>query len=140
MGFLSKILGGSIKDTLGGVGELLGKFITDPQKKLEASLELTKLQHDLEMKLVDADLEYAKAQAEVIKTEVGSASWMARSWRPSLMFVFIALIAFNYLIAPIASLQTVPVPPQMWEILKIGLGGYIVGRSGEKIADSLAKK
>jgi hypothetical protein len=28
-------------------------------------------------------------------------------------------------------------PPDMWALLKIGVGGYIVGRSGEKIARSL---
>ena len=26
------------------------------------------------------------------------------------------------------------IPPDMWALLKIGLGGYVVGRSGEKIA------
>lgn len=29
--------------------------------------------------------------------------------------------------------------PEFWELLKLGLGGYVIGRSAEKIANSVTK-
>jgi hypothetical protein len=81
------------------------------------------------------------AQGGVIKAEASSQSWMASNWRPILMLSFTAIIVVNYLVVPIAQwfgVNEVPLvlPPDMWALLKIGVGGYIVGRSGEKIARS----
>lgn len=140
MNFLTKMLGAPIKDALGGVGELLGKFITDPEKKLEAQTELARIEASLQTKVMEVDMEWVKAQADVIKSEANSKSWMARNWRPSLMFTFIAIIGFNYLVVPIFSLTAIPVPTEMWELLKIGMGGYVIGRSAEKIAESISLK
>lgn len=139
MGSLLKILGSPFKDTIGAVGDLLGKFITDPQKKLEAQIELTKIEMSFQQSLVTADVEWAKAQADVVKSEAQSASWMARNWRPILMLVFTYLIAHTYIFAPILSLTPLPLPEEMWELLKIGVGGYIVGRSVEKSTKEVAK-
>lgn len=139
MGSLLKILGSPFKDTIGAVGDLLGKFITDPQKKLEAQLALTKIEMDFQTKLVDADVTWAQTQADVIKTEAQSHSWLARNWRPLLMLVFTYIIAHTYIFAPILSLTPLPLPEEMWELLKIGVGGYIVGRSVEKSTKEVAK-
>jgi len=51
--------------------------------------------------------------------------------------VFVFIIANNYIIYPYLSLffskaPILKIPPDMWELLKIGLGGYVVGRSVEK--------
>ena len=53
------------------------------------------------------------------------------------MLVFVVIIANNYIIYPYLSLfwpeaPTLEIPPDMWGLLKIGLGGYVVGRSAEK--------
>ena len=53
------------------------------------------------------------------------------------MLVFVFIIANNYIIAPYAKALfdvelILELPPQMWDLLKIGLGGYVVGRSAEK--------
>jgi hypothetical protein len=53
------------------------------------------------------------------------------------MLVFVFIVANNYILAPYlqamfgwsVSLQT---PPDLWALIKIGLGGYVVGRSAEK--------
>jgi len=36
------------------------------------------------------------------------------------------------LVHPWFGVPMLPLPPDMWELLKIGVGGYIVGRSVEK--------
>jgi hypothetical protein len=57
--------------------------------------------------------------------------------------IFILII--NYIVAPaIKALTGVMIgfelPGDVWTLLNIGLGGYVVGRSGESIARTLANK
>ena len=79
-------------------------------------------------------------RSDVIQAEAKSDSWMASNWRPILMLTFTAIVATNWLILPVVSwfgphLVPLVLPPDMWDLLKIGVGGYIVGRSGEKITN-----
>lgn len=139
MGALLGLLKSPIKDTIASVGDVLGKFITDPQERLKAQLELARIETEFQEKVLAADVEWAKTQADVIKAETTSQSWMARNWRPILMLVFTFIIAFNYIIAPIFSVKTLPPPEQMWELIKIGMGGYIVGRTVEKVTPDVVR-
>lgn len=41
-------------------------------------------------------------------------------------------IANNFLIVPIMGTPMAEIPPDMWDLLKLGLGGYVLGRSAEK--------
>lgn len=139
MGKLLGFLKGPISETLASVDGILGKFITDPEEKLKAQLELARIETEFQEKVMAADVEWAKTQASVIEAETTSQSWMARNWRPILMLVFTFIIAFNYILAPIFSLKVLPPPDQLWELLKIGMGGYIMGRSAEKIVPDIVK-
>ncbi|NDV19232.1 hypothetical protein GO013_07340 [Pseudodesulfovibrio sp. JC047] len=78
-------------------------------------------------------------QIQVLVTEM-SGNWLQRSWRPILMLVIVAIVANNYLIYPYLSLfwpaaPTLSLPPELWQLMKIGVGGYVVGRSVEKGVD-----
>jgi hypothetical protein len=33
----------------------------------------------------------------------------------------------------------IPLPDELWTLLTVGVGGYVVGRSGEKVAKTLRK-
>lgn len=66
-----------------------------------------------------------------------SQSWLARSWRPLTMLTFTYIIAHSFVLAPLFGLEVLPIPPDMWELLKLGMGGYIIGRSAEKIAPAV---
>jgi len=74
----------------------------------------------------------------VIVAEAQSEHWLVAAWRPITMLTFVVIIANNYILAPYldamfgSSLQ-LPLPPDLWDLLKIGLGGYVAGRSGEKM-------
>ena len=87
---------------------------------------------------------YFGAQSAVIVAEASSKSWMAASWRPICMLTFVAIIANNYILFPYIQLfggkaMELSIPDHMWDLLKLGIGGYIAGRSGEKIVESYAK-
>ena len=82
--------------------------------------------------------------ANIILAEAKSESWLARSWRPLLMMVAIVIIANNYLLVPYANALfdfgiMLELPDALWTLLTIGVGGYTLGRSGEKVAEKLKK-
>lgn len=128
-----------INFSLGDVGSLFkdiresltGKAIEDPNKKAE-----------LLMKLQEAEQATQQLQAKVIATEAGSEHWITSAWRPITMLVFVAIIANNYILVPYFQafglhIPTLALNSQMWDLLKIGIGGYIVGRSAEKVVKNL---
>ena len=96
-----------------------------------------KLKNDLQSKVMNILETEIKAAADIIKAEINSDSWMAKNWRPLTMLVFVFIIANNYILYPylqlfLSSGTKLDIPPDMWALLKIGLGGYVVGRSVEK--------
>ena len=112
------------------LAKLLERAIPDPEARASAQAELTR-------SLLTGELRELEAAAAVIRAEAEGESWLQRNWRPLLMCVFGAIVANNYVIAPYMqalfsfSVQ-LAVPEAMWELLKLGVGGYILGRSGEK--------
>lgn len=53
------------------------------------------------------------------------------------MLVFSGLIFYTYVIAPAFGLPSAPIPSELWTLLQIGMGGYIVARSAEKVSQTL---
>jgi len=133
-------------------GNALDNLFTSDEERLKARGELQKLQNELATAILEHEKELIKAQKSIIEQEYKQGSWLARNWRPILMTVFTAMIAHRYLLLPFSDfvaevfnlpmviLEPESMPDNVWDLLKIGLGGYIVGRSGEKIASSLGKK
>lgn len=73
-----------------------------------------------------------EAAAQVIVAEAKGESWLQRSWRPLLMVLFGVIIANNHLVVPLFGTPAAEIPPDMWDLLKLGVGGYVLGRSVEK--------
>jgi hypothetical protein len=136
---MGNLLSGPLKGILEGIGGIIDKFVADPSEKLKASQELLKLQLDFQAKLAEADVEFAKAQSTIITAEAASGNWLAGSWRPVLMLVFTYIILHNYVLAPTFGGTVVPIPPDMWDLLRLGVGGYVIGRSAEKVLPDVAK-
>ncbi len=85
-----------------------------------------------------AKAEEYKAKSAIVTAEARGQNWLQRNWRPVTMMVFLSVIILNYILAPLLGavgliVPTVPIAPEMWTGLTVGIGGYIVGRSGEKI-------
>lgn len=77
------------------------------------------------------------AQADIIKTEAASEHWLAANWRPLLMLVFGGLIVarwFGWAAPNLSEAEYL----KLWSIVEFGIGGYVVGRSAEKIAPAIA--
>jgi len=112
--------------------KLIERVIPDPVAKQAAQLKLLELQQAGELKEIDAAM-------QVVASEAQSEHWLTANWRPLLMTTFTAIIFNNYLLAPYLQAITgasvlLTLPPDMWTVLEIGIGGYILGRSAEKTA------
>jgi hypothetical protein len=142
---------------LSGIGgKILGNAAAtacDVVDQLVADKDLAvKLKHDLNIRVLEIDTaEYTsqiEAQRSVLLGEIQGESWMQRNWRPTVMLMFAAIIANNFIIFPYLSLfdatndyvTQLELPSYMWECLKLGLTGYIVGRSAEKISQGTGLK
>lgn len=139
MGALWKILSGPASGLIDSIGKIIDNVTTTDAEKLEAQRKLVEIERSFQEKVMELDQQWAQTQADVIKTETNSQSMLARNWRPILMLVFTYIVAHNFVIAPLFHLSAVPIPPDMWELLRLGIGGYIVGRSAEKIAPQVTE-
>lgn len=76
-------------------------------------------------------------RAEIVKTEASSEHWLAANWRPILMLTFGALIVARWFgwAAPNLSVEEYL---KLWDIVELGIGGYVIGRSAEKVVPALA--
>jgi len=120
------------------VTSIIDKVIPDPEAKAEAQLKLLQLSQAGALKEIEASM-------NVIVAEAKSEHAITSTWRPITMLVFTAIIANNYILYPYLSLfwsdaPVLALPDQIWNLLQIGLGGYVVGRSAEKIAKQFKNK
>lgn len=78
----------------------------------------------------------------IIKAEAESEHWLVATWRPILMLTFGALIVARWLGFAAPGLQPEEVV-KLWDIVELGIGGYVIGRSAEKtlpVVASILKK
>lgn len=120
---------------LPAITSILDKVIPDPKAKAEAQLKLLELAQSGALKELDASM-------QVVVAEAKSEHVLTATWRPITMLTFVAIIANNYILYPYISLfwadaPLLEIPNQMWALLNIGIGGYVVSRGAEKVAKTL---
>ncbi len=91
-----------------------------------------KLKFEITKDLINADQTTIRQQANVIMAEANGESWLQRSWRPIVMLVFACLVVAHWLGFTPPNLPDDQVIALL-DIIKVGLGGYVIGRSAEKV-------
>ncbi len=137
---------------IGALLPVLAPILGDVVKRVlpEDKDKAAEIERELSMQLMMNSATVEKAAADVILAEAKSDSWLASSWRPILMLVITAIVAWNFLFAPLIELAVVLItndqiplaidlPSELWTLLTVGVGGYVMGRSGEKIVNNLRK-
>jgi tRNA threonylcarbamoyladenosine modification (KEOPS) complex Pcc1 subunit len=112
------------------IGDVVKSVFPDKDKAREVESALI-------IKLNENATQLNIAAADIIKAEAQSESWLARNWRPMVMVVFAGLIVarwFGWAAPNLTEAEYL----KLWSIVEFGLGGYVVGRSVEKIAPSIA--
>ena len=117
-------------------GKLIDRLWPDPAQRDQAKLKLMELQQSGALAQLAAETELSKGAADIVKTEA-AGGFLASSWRPITMLVFVGLIVARWfgLAAPnLAEAEYL----KLWDIVQLGLGGYVIGRSVEKIMPQVA--
>ena len=136
---LAPILGNVITNN---ASKVIDNFVTNKDDAEQAKREL---EREIKLGLLEQSEAIQKQAGDIILAEAKSEHWLTANWRPLLMLVIIGIVAWNYLVVGIAltlGLQVMPLdlPEQLWTLLQIGVGGYVVGRSGEKMVTKMMEK
>jgi hypothetical protein len=111
-------------------GNIIDKVLPDPQAAADAKIKMLEMAQKGEL----AEL---SARAEIVKTEAASQSWLASSWRPITMLVFTGLIVARWFGWSAPNLSEAEYL-KLWDIVELGLGGYVISRSVEKVVPHIA--
>jgi hypothetical protein len=122
---------------------IIDSYVTNAELREKLKGEL---QHAM---IAEAERRLA-VQRDIVVKEIEAGSWLAKSWRPLFMILLMSFVAVYGLALPLADLiagtplafrpRWNELPAEFWEMLTIGLGGYVGGRSLEKIATTIAGK
>ena len=116
---------------------MLAKII---DKAVPDKAEANRLIAEVQLELLKQSGEETKMATQVLLAEVGGESALQRNWRPILMLSIVAIVVNNYILYPYLILFGLPatvleLPGELFSLMTVGVGGYVVGRSGEKIMD-----
>lgn len=113
------------------LSRVVGNLFPDPEQKAKAEA-------DMMIALMERRTEIETAAASIIQTEAASKHWLASNWRPLTMLTFVGLVVarwFGWAAPDLSEAEYL----KLWSIVEIGLGGYVIGRSAEKVLPSVAQ-
>ena len=120
----------------GPLATIVDRYVADAELR-------QKLKAELEASLMDHLSKASEMQQNVVLAEIKSEHWLTANWRPLLMMVLMGFLILVGLVIPALDwLLGGPIPYKprwndlpagFWDFLGIGVGGYIGGRSLEKI-------
>ena len=105
---------------------IIDKIVPD---KDQANQLKVQIQHEL----INLDTKIIESQTKAIVAEANGESWLQRNWRPLTMLTFTGLIVAHWLGYTAENIAEAEIT-LLLEIVKVGLGGYVLGRSVEKAA------
>lgn len=119
---------------LSGIGGQVAKyFFPDAADELKRQ----ELQNQVTLAVMQQAGAIEQAAATIVNTEAASSHWLAANWRPLLMLTFGGLIVarwFGWAAPELSEAEYLA----LWDIVELGLGGYVIGRSAEKIVPAVA--
>lgn len=127
---MKKIVNWFSSSVIGEIGKVIDNLFTSDEERIKAKNEVFKV-------LKEQQLELQRLQTEIIVAEA-NGNWLQRSWRPILMLAFGFIVIYVKFIAPLFSLPIPPLENEFWNLLQIGIGGYVIGRTGEKMIKEYA--
>ena len=105
--------------------KIFERLFPDPVERDKANLEMMKVIQEMDAKIIESKASVVLAEAQ--------GSWLQRNWRPSMMVLFAGLIV-SYWFGWSPNGLTQETINHLFTLLEIGIGGYVVGRSAEKVA------
>lgn len=126
MGFLSKLIGGSVAEPIEAIGSVAESIFGSKDRKLTHAEFMAELA-----------MKPSLAQAAINTVEAGHRSLFVAGWRPALGWVCALGLAYAFLVAPTLEIWTVEpikVPSDIMLELVLGMLGLGALRTVEKLA------
>jgi len=146
----------SIKETVGSVAPMAGALLGGPAGGAVGAMIASALGVDknpdsvakairsdpqaaIKLRQIESQLEQTRLEVrgQVVQAEATGESWLQRNWRPLTMVWFSALIGgywFGYTPDNLSDEAVL----SLFGLIKLGLGGYVIGRSAEKITKEIS--
>ena len=115
-------------------GGIVDNLHTSAEERLKLKNSFAELQGSVMSDVLEYQQSLNEAQANIIMAEAGGKSWIQRSWRPVTMLTFVGIVLMRWFGLTVAVPEAVEV--ELMSLIKIGLGGYVAGRSIEKVTET----
>lgn len=111
--------------------KLIDNLHTSDEERLQLRNEFAKIQGEALNKLAEVEKARMEAMSKVQVAESNSKHTITATWRPIASLLIILIIVLS-------SVGIIPVPDQsFYDLAQILIGGYVGGRSLEKIASNI---
>ena len=115
------------------IGSIGGKVLDIVDNVVEDKDEANRLKFEIQRQLIENKSSELEAAAKIELAEA-QGGWLQRNWRTLLMVTFAGLVVAHWFGFTAPNIPE-SVQNSLLNIVMVGIGGYVVGRSGEKIAD-----
>ena len=119
------------------ISGVLTRIIPDPDKRIQ-------VEADIHRALLENQSAIYGAMKDVMAADAASDSWLTKNARPIVVMwclVMITWVVFSPMFglqgATIAALRAVP--SDLWNLVTVGIGGYILAKSAVDVAKALKK-
>ena len=119
------------------ITDVIDRVIPDKTAALEAKSKVVEMQINGELAQQQGLLDMAKKGQDIVLAEANSSSWITKNWRPLTMLGTFAMLCLHWF--GFAGMKVSPAEIDwFYRIYELGLGGYVIGRSVEKVAPTIA--
>lgn len=139
MGVLKSLFAGGIGDIVGQVGNVVDKFNLSGEEKQQFKLEMEALLQKRDSEIEQTVRKELEAKERVLVAELSQDDNFTKRARPTVVYVGLIFIFFNYCIVPAISLvsgadtaKTIELPEDFWWAWGGIVATWSVGRSFEK--------
>ena len=115
------------------IGTIGGKVLDIVDDVVEDKDAANNLKFQIQKQLIETKSSELEAQAKIVLAEA-QGSWLQRDCRPLLMVTFAGLVVAHWFGFTAPDIPE-SVQNSLLNIVMIGVGGYVMGRVAEKVAD-----
>ena len=114
------------------IADAIDNLHTSEEEKLQIRAAMSRVELQAREKWLEYERTLAEVRRDTLVAEISGRSVLQRNWRPITMLVMVALVVVDTL-----GWSENRLSDGAWLVIQLGLGGYVMGRSAEKIAPLL---
>jgi len=129
----------AVTNLFSGLIGAIDDWHTSDEEKLDAKGRIFIAQAQLLNTAFDYEKNILEQQAKIITAEAQSEHWVTATWRPITMLTLMGCVVAHWFGFTPEGMNQETID-NLFTLIQIGLGGYVVGRSAEKVAKSIGYK